>query len=84
EGDPESYKTKEEVDAWKKKDPIILTEKILLDNKILNNEIINSITNEINNEIEDAVNFARNSSEPELEESFKDIYTDLVERDNLV
>ena len=84
EGDPQSYRTKEEVDEWKKKDPIKLTEKILLDNKILNNEIINSITNEINNEIEDAVNFARNSSEPELEESFKDIYTDLVERDNLV
>ena len=84
EGDPQSYRTKEEVDEWKKKDPIKLTEKILLDNKILNNEIINLITNEINNEIEDAVNFARNSSEPELEESFKDIYTDLVERDNLV
>ena len=84
EGDPQPYRTKEEVDEWKKKDPIKLTEKILLDNKILNNEIINSITNEINNEIEDAVNFARNSSEPELEESFKDIYTDLVERDNLV
>jgi len=84
EGDPQPYRTKEEVDEWKKKDPIKLTEKILLDNKILNNEIINSITNEINIEIEDAVNFAKNSLEPELKESLEDIYTDLVERDNII
>ena len=38
----------------------------------------------INIEIEDAVNFAKNSLEPELNESLKDIYTDLIERDNLV
>ena len=83
EGDPQPYRTKEEVEEWKKKDPIKLTEKILLDNKILNNEIVNSIANEINIEIEDAVNFAKNSLEPELNESLKDIYTDLIERDNL-
>ena len=37
----------------------------------------------MNIEIEDAVNFAKNSLEPELNESLKDIYTDLIERDNL-
>tara|TARA_Y100000590_G_scaffold21876_1_gene25290 strand:+ start:2518 stop:3504 length:987 start_codon:yes stop_codon:yes gene_type:complete len=83
EGDPQPYRTKEEVDEWKKKDPIKHTEKILLNNNILNNEIINSITDEINSEIENAVNFAKNSLEPELDESLTDIYTDLKERDNL-
>ena len=34
--------------------------------------------------VEEAVNFAKNSIEPELNESLKDIYTDLIERDNLV
>ena len=55
-----------------------------LDNKILDNDALSSIINEINIEIEDAVLFAKNSSEPELEESLKDIYTDIFERDNLV
>ena len=82
EGDPQPYRTKDEVDKWKKRDPIKITEKILLDNKVLNNEIIDSINLEINTEIEDAVNFAKNSLEPELEESLKDIYTDIIERDN--
>ena len=82
EGDPQPYRTKDEVDKWKKRDPIKITEKILFDNKVLNNEIIDSINLEINTEIEDAVNFAKNSLEPELEESLKDIYTDIIERDN--
>ena len=76
EGAPQPYRTKEEVEKWKKKDPIKLSEKILLDNKILNNEIINSIAEESNIEISDAVHFAKNSSEPKLEERLKDIYTD--------
>ena len=80
--DAQHYRTKDEVDKWKKRDPIKITEKILLDNKVLNNEIIDSINLEINTEIEDAVNFAKNSLEPELEESLKDIYTDIIERDN--
>ena len=84
EGDPQPYRTKEEVDEWKKKDPINHTEKILLDKNILNNEIINSITDEINRDIENAVNFAKNSLEPELDESLTDIYTDLKESDNLI
>lgn len=73
-GDPETYKPKEEVEEWKKKDPIPRFRKYLIENKILSEEGTNKIDLEMNEEIDQAVKFADESPFPEPEETLEDVY----------
>jgi len=72
-GDREVYRTKEEVNEWKKKCPINCYEKKLLRLGYKEKEI-EKIKSEIDKEIKEAVDFALESPEPELESIFEDIY----------
>ena len=74
--DPGKYRTKEEVDSWKKKDPLLKFEKYLIENKIATKEELNEIEEKSKKKIEDAVEFAKNSPEPSIESAFEDIYAD--------
>ena len=74
--DPGKYRTKEEVDSWKKKDPLLKFEKYLIENKIATKEELNEIEEKSKKKIEDAVEFAKNSPEPSIESVFEDIYAD--------
>ncbi|WP_455367818.1 thiamine pyrophosphate-dependent dehydrogenase E1 component subunit alpha [[Eubacterium] cellulosolvens] len=75
EGEPwETYRTKEEVEEWKKRDPIKRAEKELLSAGVLSNEDIERIKKEVDMMIEEAVKFAEESPWPEAEEAFKDIF----------
>jgi len=58
----------EEVDIWKKKDPVINFEKQLLDNDILSESEVSKIKKEIDKEIREAHVFADNSSYPKESE----------------
>lgn len=71
EGDPILYRTKEEVQEWKKKDPIDKLKKQILEDKILKEADIEKINNEILVEVNEAIEFARKSPEP-LRESALD------------
>ena len=63
--DPAKYRTKEEVEEWKKKDPLIIAEeRIRKDFKDLA-EKIDSIKDSVEKEIADAVKFADESPFPE-------------------
>lgn len=73
-GDREVYRTKEEVNEWKKKCPINCYEKKLLRLGYKEKEI-EKIKSEIDKEIKKAVDFALGSPEPELESIFEDIYS---------
>lgn len=79
EGDPQLYRSKEEVEEWAKKDPIPRFEKYLLENNIASEEEIKKVQNNIDQEIEDAVKFAKESKEPEEKAAVEDVYTDIVE-----
>lgn len=79
EGDPATYKPKEEQDSWLQKDPILRMKKYLIENEILAEKGIDAIDTEIQNEIENAVKFAEDSPYPRLESTVEDIYTDIVE-----
>lgn len=79
EGDPQLYRSKEEVEEWVKRDPIPRLEKYLMDNNIAKEEEIKNIQDSITQEIEDAVKFAEESREPEERAAVEDIYTDIVE-----
>ena len=72
--DPGKYRTKEEVDEWKKKDPITRFEEYLIDNKLATKQEIETIEKLSEETVEESVKFALRSPEPTLESAFEDIY----------
>lgn len=62
--DPGKYRTKEEVDSWKQKDPVILCEKRLLREQPQLAAQLQGIRDEVEAEVLDAVRFAEESPEP--------------------
>ncbi len=76
EGDPEIYRTKEEVEAWKQKCPIERWRKALLD-KGIPAETIEEIDARIDQELKEAVAFAEESPLPDPAEARSDIFTPL-------
>lgn len=63
--DPGKYRTKEEVEEWKKKDPLELVK--LKIERFFPNQLgeIKRLTDEVEEEIQDAVRFAHDSPEPD-------------------
>jgi TPP-dependent pyruvate/acetoin dehydrogenase alpha subunit len=72
--DPAKYRMPEEVEAWKKKDPIPRFEKYLTDHKLLDDETRKQVRDEITREIDEAVEFAEKSPYPAPEEAFDHIW----------
>ncbi|MDB4444509.1 thiamine pyrophosphate-dependent enzyme [bacterium] len=76
-GDPGcgiKYRTKEEMAAWEKKDPIKRFKKRLMDGDIVSDSDIDKIENNIANQIEEAVAYAKASPFPEPEEALTDLF----------
>jgi pyruvate dehydrogenase E1 component alpha subunit len=74
EGDRQAYKPKEEVEKWKKKDPIPAFRKKLLEMAILTQQKVEEIDRETGEEIEKAVQFALESPYPQPEETLTDVF----------
>ncbi|RME11142.1 MAG: pyruvate dehydrogenase (acetyl-transferring) E1 component subunit alpha, partial [Ardenticatenia bacterium] len=72
-GDPERYRSKEEVEEWLKNDPIRRFANILLSLGV-EQERLDAIHAEVEEEVQDAVRFAEESPEPPLEVLYEDIY----------
>jgi TPP-dependent pyruvate/acetoin dehydrogenase alpha subunit len=80
-GDPgTSYRTKEEVEEWKKLDPIARLRAHLLQKKILTESVLEEIHSATERELDEAVKFAAESPEPEVEEALEDIYCEAGQR----
>ncbi len=75
-GDPELYRTKEEVVKWMEMEPIGRFKKYLYENGYLTKEEEEFIENSILNEIEEAVSFARSSPFPEPRDALTDLFVD--------
>jgi pyruvate dehydrogenase E1 component alpha subunit len=74
-GDPgTSYRSKEEVDEWKKRDPIERLGQHLVQNKLATPAEIEEIQNAVLQELDEAVKFSQDSPEPAPEEAIEDIY----------
>ena len=74
-GDPgTSYRSKEEVEEWKKKDPIKRLRQQLVQNKMATDAELDEIENNVLRELDEAVKFAQESPEPTPEEALEDIY----------
>lgn len=74
--DPGKYRTKEEVDSWKKKDPILKFRSYLVDNNLATEQELDELDVLSKTAVEDAVKFALNSPEPSYESAFEDIFAD--------
>jgi pyruvate dehydrogenase E1 component alpha subunit len=72
--DPEVYRTKEEVEEWRKKDPVkVFRDRLLAEGVISEDEVAN-LRDRIERQVMDAVEFADNSPEPPLESLYDHIY----------
>ncbi|MGE0016299.1 MAG: thiamine pyrophosphate-dependent dehydrogenase E1 component subunit alpha, partial [Bacteroides sp.] len=74
--DPGKYRTKEEVDSWKKKDPILKFRSYLVDNNLATAQELDELDVQSKTAVEDAVKFALNSPEPSYESAFEDVFAD--------
>ena len=72
--DPGKYRTKEEVDSWKKKDPILKFRSYLVDNNLATAQELDELDVLSKTAVEDAVKFALNSPEPSYESAFEDVF----------
>ncbi len=72
--DAQVYRTKEEVEEWKRKCPIRRLRKYILENNIAKEEELNDIEKTAKDQIEEAVEFANNSPNPPIETVTEDVY----------
>ena len=72
--DPGTYRTKEEVEEWRKRDPIPRMESYLKDNDMIANDDIRAIGSEVDSRIEEAVDFAESSPFPPPDALYEDVY----------
>jgi acetoin:2,6-dichlorophenolindophenol oxidoreductase subunit alpha len=75
--DPNNYMPAEEKDFWKKRDPIPLYEKFLVQQGILDDDSIAQIRKTVEDKIGDAVKFGQESPEPAAEDTYNDLYINM-------
>jgi pyruvate dehydrogenase E1 component alpha subunit len=76
-GDPERYRTSDEVKCWQnEEDPIGLYHKYLVDQNISSAEELDELGKSAEQEIQTAVQFAESSPEPLAEDLFTQIYVE--------
>ena len=75
-GDPERYRSQDEVKQWHEKDPIGIFRKYLLDKKVATAKALDEIEGRVDEEVNKAVEFAEKSPEPALEDLFTNVYAD--------
>ena len=75
-GDPERYRTKDEVGKWQENDPIGIFRKYLLENKVADEKAINREERNVEEEVQEALEFAESSSEPVWQDLIDTIYVD--------
>lgn len=77
-GDPERYRTSDEVKCWQdEEDPIGIYHKYLLDNKIVSSEELDNIEKAAEQEVQAGVQFAESSPEPLAEDLYKNLYVEM-------
>ena len=72
--DPAKYRTKEEVESYKAKDPVEMVKSSLLEYDFATEESITLINKKVNDIVEDSVKFAEESPYPDPSELYKDVY----------
>ncbi len=71
--DPAKYRSQEEVEIWKRRDPLIRAKKMLEFNGV-NEKEFSRYESEVNGIVEDALKFAEESPEPPPSDLYTDVY----------
>ncbi len=74
--DPQKYRTKEEVEQWKSRDPLEMCKDRILTNGIATEAELEVIDARVKEKVEASVKFAEESPYPDASEAFKDVYMD--------
>lgn len=74
--DPQKYRTKEEVEQWKGRDPLEMVRHRILTNGIATEADLDLIDAKVKEVVEASVKFAEESPYPEPEAAFEDVYMD--------
>jgi pyruvate dehydrogenase E1 component alpha subunit len=69
-----TYRTKEEVEEYRQRDPIMVLERRMRDAGLLDDAGLKAINDEVLAEVDDAVRFAEESPDPAPEELWTDVY----------
>ncbi|MBA3894193.1 MAG: pyruvate dehydrogenase (acetyl-transferring) E1 component subunit alpha [Gemmatimonadales bacterium] len=70
------YRTKEEVEGQRKRDPIALWSQRLIAEGLMDEAAIKALDKEIIREVEEAYQFAEEAPDPEPEELYRDVYAE--------
>lgn len=73
-GEPEVYRSREEVREWRKKDPIPRYRQHLTDNSMASADELDTIESDIKKEMAEAVDFAKQSKQPDPDTAMDYIY----------
>ena len=74
--DPGTYRTKEEIESWRERDPILRMENYFKDQSTLTEDEMKAMHAEAEAQVEEAVDFADESPFPAPEELYTDVYAD--------
>jgi TPP-dependent pyruvate/acetoin dehydrogenase alpha subunit len=72
--DPRTYRTKEEEDTWKERDPILRFKQLLLSDFMVSEDELNGQDKSVEKEILEAIHFAENSPEPQPADLYTDVF----------
>jgi pyruvate dehydrogenase E1 component alpha subunit len=72
--DPAKYRSKEELEEYKHRDPVEVVKQTLLDKKFATAKDIEAIDRRVNEKVEESVKFAEESNYPDPSEAMKDVY----------
>ncbi|WMN12360.1 pyruvate dehydrogenase (acetyl-transferring) E1 component subunit alpha [Marivirga salinae] len=72
--DPAKYRTKEELEEYKGKDPIEQAKEAILKNKYATEDELKEIDNEAKEQVKECVKFAEESDFPHVDEVYRDVY----------
>lgn len=75
--DPANYRTSEELEMWKKRDPVPRFEKLLMERGVVDEALKQATLQRIEREIEEAIEFAEKSPHPDPSEIMEDVYAPL-------
>jgi pyruvate dehydrogenase E1 component alpha subunit len=72
--DPQKYRTKDEVEQYKQRDPVEVIRKTVLDKKFATEKELEAIDQKILAQVEESVKFAEESNFPDPSEALTDVY----------
>lgn len=76
--DPTRYRSNEELEAWKKRDPILRYQRYLVKKGVVSEDDVKELEEEVTQEVEAAIAAVANASPVDASTMFDDVYKDLT------